>query len=429
VSDKPKFLHPTAGVGDSGSKFGVKRKLPGREEAVHKGLDIKASSGTQAQAIFSGRVSIAGDVPGYGNAIYVDSEDGKYRAIYGHMSRVDVREGQVLQAGQRVGLTGGGASDPGKGNALGAHLHFEIRRNIGHGMWNPVDPEEYIDFGEEAPGQPVKPASPIIIPGTESSPAGAANSSATLEEKIRDTLFGEEALRNKAYIVELKDSHGNVRKEAGNATIGIGHKIKKGEEYLLTKTLSDKEAWELFEKDIAEHQSPWINNLDRSKVTDNMLIAMTDAAFNMGGNAKLFPQMVALINAGKKKEAADLLGKWGKTATVEDPVTGAKISQESPALAARVARRKEAFLADDSVDARSIFHSGSKKKARLLIADQNPEEEEPTGPGWLEVDSLADRSPDPPMQQTNKIVTSSQNGKRSLRSWVASLVKKMFSTG
>jgi murein DD-endopeptidase MepM/ murein hydrolase activator NlpD len=49
--------------------------------------------------------------------------------LYAHLSRIDVRSGQALRAGERLGLVGT------SGYSTGPHLHLEVRRN-----GRPIDP-------------------------------------------------------------------------------------------------------------------------------------------------------------------------------------------------------------------------------------------------------------------------------------------------
>jgi hypothetical protein len=74
---------------------------------------------------------------GYGYEIRIDHGDG-YVTIYGHHSAINVIKGQVVKAGDIIGITGN------TGNSTGPHLHFEVRLN-----GSPIDPQPLIDGGEE----------------------------------------------------------------------------------------------------------------------------------------------------------------------------------------------------------------------------------------------------------------------------------------
>jgi len=98
----------------------------------HHGLDFAAPSGSPALAAMSGRVVSAGVLGGYGNQVLLQHPDGT-RTRYGHLSRIDVRVGQVVTAGEQVGAVGS------TGVSTGPHLHFEV---IVGGV--PVDPEPWL---------------------------------------------------------------------------------------------------------------------------------------------------------------------------------------------------------------------------------------------------------------------------------------------
>jgi hypothetical protein len=86
--------------------------------------------------------------PGYGQYIRIRHEwpDGHiYITWYGHLSRMDVKIGDFVAAGQRIGVAGN------TGNSFGIHLHLTLQ-HLGHGLANYVvddviDPEPLIRFG------------------------------------------------------------------------------------------------------------------------------------------------------------------------------------------------------------------------------------------------------------------------------------------
>lgn len=77
-------------------------------------------SGTPVYAVGSGVVHVTTCGDGFGNQVLVRHRDG-YFTQYAHLSRIDVRRGQRVDAGQRLGLSGA------SGNVTGPHLHFEVR--------------------------------------------------------------------------------------------------------------------------------------------------------------------------------------------------------------------------------------------------------------------------------------------------------------
>jgi murein DD-endopeptidase MepM/ murein hydrolase activator NlpD len=104
-------------------------KHSGQDFAVPLGTDVMAAhSGTVVKAGGNG----AGDGPAYGNAIVIKHANGTY-SQYAHLSRIDVRVGQVVTTGQHIALSGN------TGNSTGPHLHFEIRTTPNYGSAvNPV---------------------------------------------------------------------------------------------------------------------------------------------------------------------------------------------------------------------------------------------------------------------------------------------------
>jgi len=118
------FTWPARGV--LTSRFGV------RWRRHHNGIDIAAPRGTPIYAGRGGLVSFAGWYYGYGLAVMIDHGAGII-SIYGHASKLLVRGGQAVSAGQiiaRVGCTG---------SCTGSHVHFEVRVN-----GRPLNPLRYL---------------------------------------------------------------------------------------------------------------------------------------------------------------------------------------------------------------------------------------------------------------------------------------------
>lgn len=87
---------------------------------LHAGIDI-AGSGI-ARAADNGRVVEAGWHGGYGNMILIDHGNG-LQTLYGHLSKIEVRVGEVVEQGKEIGVKGS------TGDSTGVHLHFEVRKN------------------------------------------------------------------------------------------------------------------------------------------------------------------------------------------------------------------------------------------------------------------------------------------------------------
>jgi septal ring factor EnvC (AmiA/AmiB activator) len=85
---------------------------------LHKGLSYQSGGESPVLSVFKGEVQFVGQVNGYGNTIIVDHGD-SYYTLYARLSKMSVKRGDSLVAGQRIGLAG---SDQGRRG-----LYFEIR--------------------------------------------------------------------------------------------------------------------------------------------------------------------------------------------------------------------------------------------------------------------------------------------------------------
>ena len=98
---------------------------------LHAGIDIGILLDLKVYAAAPGVVTATGYLggyEGYGNVVIVDLGGGREN-LYAHLSRVDVRPGDVVGQDELLGLAGC------TGSCTGTHLHFELRVN-----GTPVDP-------------------------------------------------------------------------------------------------------------------------------------------------------------------------------------------------------------------------------------------------------------------------------------------------
>jgi len=95
---------------------------------THPGVDVAVPVGTPIRASGGGTVEAAGTDPDYGLFVLLRHPDG-FQTMYGHASRLVVREGDVVVAGQVIALSGN------TGRSTAPHLHFEVRRD-----GRPIDP-------------------------------------------------------------------------------------------------------------------------------------------------------------------------------------------------------------------------------------------------------------------------------------------------
>ena len=86
----------------------------------HLGTDYGAPTGTAVRVVGDGMVEFAGWQNGFGNVIHV-RHSGNRTTVYAHLSRIDVKKGQKIEQGQKIGAVGS------TGWATGPHLHFEFR--------------------------------------------------------------------------------------------------------------------------------------------------------------------------------------------------------------------------------------------------------------------------------------------------------------
>lgn len=92
---------------------------------AHRGVDYGGPVGAPVRTVADGKVEFAGVQNGYGNVVIVDHGKGQ-TTLYAHLSRIDVKPGQMITRGQYVGALGA------TGWATGPHLHFEFRQNGEH---------------------------------------------------------------------------------------------------------------------------------------------------------------------------------------------------------------------------------------------------------------------------------------------------------
>jgi lipoprotein NlpD len=109
----------------------AKYKTQGSGHSINKGIDIGGRVGDSIFAAASGEVVYAGDgLLGYGNLIIINHNQ-RYLSAYGHNRAIFVKEGEKLNAGQKI-------AEMGK-KTQRAIVHFEIRRD-----GQPVDPMRYL---------------------------------------------------------------------------------------------------------------------------------------------------------------------------------------------------------------------------------------------------------------------------------------------
>ena len=122
-SERPPALDFVAPVeGRLSSLFGLKRFFNEVPRQAHNGLDIAAPNGAAINAPAAGTVIATGNFFFNGNTVFLDHGQGLL-SVYLHMSRIDVRQGQQVQTGQRLCNVGA------TGRVTGPHLHWIVYLN------------------------------------------------------------------------------------------------------------------------------------------------------------------------------------------------------------------------------------------------------------------------------------------------------------
>jgi murein DD-endopeptidase MepM/ murein hydrolase activator NlpD len=112
----------------------------GRE---HKGVDLSADSGTRVLSVLDGIVEKSGDFnDGYGGQVLIKhpTKEKNYYSRYAHLRKWYVKPGETVNAGEKIGESGGAESDAHRGRSTGPHLHFEF---LGEGL-KPLNAETFL---------------------------------------------------------------------------------------------------------------------------------------------------------------------------------------------------------------------------------------------------------------------------------------------
>ncbi|ACG74682.1 Peptidase M23 [Anaeromyxobacter sp. K] len=169
--EPPAFARPFAlpRRAPTSGRYGDQRVLNGEKPSVHYGLDLTGPRGAPVAAANAGRVVLVRDAYLSGRSVVLWHGAGIY-TLYFHLDRVDVRAGQVVRRGQRIGRLGS------TGRSTGPHLHWSVRVD---GLL--VDPESLvaIDFARgvapaRAPAPSPAVASPATVPPPTPAPAAVA---------------------------------------------------------------------------------------------------------------------------------------------------------------------------------------------------------------------------------------------------------------
>lgn len=104
------------------SIYGSRRLFNNSKQTQHLGTDFRAAVGEPIKATNSGKVVVARDLFFTGGTVTIDHGLGIF-SIYGHLSKVQVQEGEFVPKGTQIGLAGA------TGRVTGPHLHWGVKVN------------------------------------------------------------------------------------------------------------------------------------------------------------------------------------------------------------------------------------------------------------------------------------------------------------
>lgn len=115
------------------SGFGYRANPFDSESAeLHPGVDFKGATGDPVHVTADGKVAFTGRKSGYGNCIIIQHKN-DFQTLYGHLSHINVEEGQQVKTGDVIGKVGS------TGRTTGPHLHYEVRKN-----GKPINPVKFL---------------------------------------------------------------------------------------------------------------------------------------------------------------------------------------------------------------------------------------------------------------------------------------------
>ena len=120
------------------SPWGYRQHPIKKKRSFHNGVDMGVAHGTPVISPLPGKVLyvLDNDICGLGLVLQHDDDT---RTGYCHLSRIEVKKGQSVKAGQQIGLTGGTKGTRGAGRSTGPHLHFIVYRKVGSVPWGAED--------------------------------------------------------------------------------------------------------------------------------------------------------------------------------------------------------------------------------------------------------------------------------------------------
>ena len=173
---------------------------------THSGVDLAANA-AEVKAPADGVVTkVAVDEYPCGGTIVIDHADG-FKTGFCHMQKINVSSGQQVKQGDVIGISGGGATDTGRGRSDGRHLHFTLRKD-----GQLVDPMDYIDKDS------------IVMKGSAPSSSPSSNFTSDAVEKAYRDATGVETK------TPLKSSFGQILQNVKSAG-GLSEMIETKKEF------------------------------------------------------------------------------------------------------------------------------------------------------------------------------------------------------
>jgi len=127
------------------SEYGMRKHPVHKTKRLHKGIDLRASTGTQVVSVYDGKIlatrternAKTKKMKGYGHYVIVIHPTRQIETLYAHLSAFKTSAGKSVTQGQTIALSG----NTGVGTA--AHLHFEIHVKK-NSSYVPVNPRTYV---------------------------------------------------------------------------------------------------------------------------------------------------------------------------------------------------------------------------------------------------------------------------------------------
>jgi murein DD-endopeptidase MepM/ murein hydrolase activator NlpD len=106
-------------IGKINSDFGYRKDPFKHRTGFHSGIDIDANYGQPIVATADGKVIKASWQSSYGKTVVIKHKNG-YESLFGHLSKITVKEGDEVKVGDVIGKAGS------TGRSTGTHLHYEV---------------------------------------------------------------------------------------------------------------------------------------------------------------------------------------------------------------------------------------------------------------------------------------------------------------